>query len=127
MDSNPTTPPVPQPVPVQPNVATPTVAPAPVAAQPQTMVAANSSSGGSKKVLITMMVIILLIAAIAGGAYAYMTYLAPKPAPVTDEQTNNAEQSQQEFEDLNSGLRAVDGGGEVESDFVEVDQDLQAL
>ena len=112
----------PAPTPVAP-VATPSTPiqpPAQPVNSPQSAassVIASSSSKGSNttKIMMILGILVLVIVAIGGG-YLYMTS-QNKPAET---------QVEQNYDDLESEADSVDIGN-VESDFAEVDTDLQSL
>ncbi len=90
---------------------------------PQVMQNEPPSGGGSKKLILMVVIILVILALVAGGYYAYSNYknLLPGAATQTTANPNPIAADQ-----LNNELNSV-GPDDVDSQFAQIDKDLQSL
>ena len=79
---------------------------------------APKSGGGAKKIMMILVILILVVAGLGGG-YLYMN-------SQNNTETAEVPAQEQSYDDLESEIDGVDVGS-VDSDFAEVDKDLQSL
>lgn len=90
---------------------------------PQVMQNEPPSEGGSKKLILMVVIILVILALVAGGYYAYSNYKNLLPGAATQ---TTASPNPIAADELNGELDSV-GTDDVDSQFAQIDKDLQSL